>query len=179
MTNLTTIIWLFPILFMIHDFEEIILLKPWTIRNSDYFQNNFPKFYKKFFNHLKILSAESFALGVAEEFVIIVLVVLFANFSNDYKLWLGLFIAFSFHLVIHIIQSIIIKKYVPAIFTTILFLPCCVYIINFIVSNLSINYLILTLYSILGIIIMVGNLIFMHKFMKRFNQWLILYQNKK
>ncbi|HOJ78679.1 MAG TPA: HXXEE domain-containing protein [Bacillota bacterium] len=27
-----TLLWLFPIIFMIHDFEEIIMLKPWLKR---------------------------------------------------------------------------------------------------------------------------------------------------
>jgi len=35
MDKYNTIIWLLPIVFMIHDFEEIIFFKPWIIKNKD------------------------------------------------------------------------------------------------------------------------------------------------
>lgn len=176
---LSFIIWTFPILFIIHDFEEIILIKPWIIKNSFYFQEKYPRLFKKLLPHFNKLSTESFALGVAEEFVIIVFVTLYTYFTNDFKLWLGLFIAFTFHLVIHLIQSIIIKSYIPAVVTSILCLPLSIYIIILIISNLKINYISLITYSIIGIAVMIINLVIIHKGMDKFDDWLIIYKNNK
>ncbi|UUV26641.1 HXXEE domain-containing protein [Lysinibacillus sp. FN11] len=38
--NVQTLIWLFPILFIIHDFEEIIMVEKWL-------QNNRHKLYER------------------------------------------------------------------------------------------------------------------------------------
>lgn len=167
----------FPILFIIHDFEEIIFMKPWIIKNSLYFQNNYPRLANKLLPHFKNLSTESFALGVAEEFVIIVLVTLYTYFTNEYRVWLELFIAFSVHLIIHLIQCIIIKRYIPSVITSILCLPCCIYIIILMVLNLNISYTSIIGYSLIGIAIMIVNLIAIHKGMESFDKWLTRYQN--
>lgn len=176
---LSFIIWTFPILFIIHDFEEIIFIKPWITKNSLYFQTNYPKLANKLLPHFKNLSTESFALGVAEEFIIIVFVTLYAYFTSEYKVWLGLFIAFSFHLIIHLIQSITIKRYIPAVLTSILCLPCCIYIIILMVLTLKISYISIIAYSLISIAIMIINLIAIHKGMELFDKWLVIYQNNE
>jgi len=48
MDNYSTIIWLLPIVFMIHDFEEIIFFKSWMNKNKDYLIEKFPKISKHF-----------------------------------------------------------------------------------------------------------------------------------
>src|SRR5699024_12826108 len=40
-----------------------------------------------------------------------------------YMLWLAIFTAFAFHILVHIIQWIIICKYIPVIITSLLALP--------------------------------------------------------
>lgn len=39
MNNINTIVWLLPIIFMIHDFEEIIFIKVWRKRYQHYLDN--------------------------------------------------------------------------------------------------------------------------------------------
>lgn len=67
MKELFMIIWLFPILFMIHDFEEIIIIKSWQQKNKEYIENRLQKFVPFNFK----ASTAAFSIGVAEEFVII------------------------------------------------------------------------------------------------------------
>jgi hypothetical protein len=67
MTNTDFIlVTLFPLIFMFHDFEEIIFMKSWLVKNSDYLQNRFPVFSKQILK-LNGISTSAFALGVAEE----------------------------------------------------------------------------------------------------------------
>ncbi|WP_081911134.1 MULTISPECIES: HXXEE domain-containing protein [Prevotellaceae] len=39
------------------------------------------------------------------------------------EIWLAIFMAFSIHLIIHIIQSIVVKNYIPKLVTSFLLLP--------------------------------------------------------
>lgn len=109
-------VWLFPVLFMFHDMEEMIGFGIWL-------------------------------------------------------LWLGGFIAYSLHLVIHIIQSIIIKQYILAVFTSIIALPISIWVIYQSVLELNCKMLNITLYSILGIAIVGLNLKFAQFLMGKFTKW--------
>ena len=95
---------------------------------------------------------------------------------NWYSLWAGLFIAFTLHLVVHCFQTLIVRKYVPAIVTSIICLPICIYIIKYIMQLFTLDTI--ALYSIFGVIIMVINLGVIHKFMDVFSKWLVKYEHK-
>ncbi len=44
MNDIKVMVWLYPILFMFHDFEEIIFMQSWINRNRNYLYNRFPVF---------------------------------------------------------------------------------------------------------------------------------------
>ena len=75
---------------------------------------------------------------------------------------------FSIHIVIHIIQWLIYRKYIPTILTSILVLPYCIY--GFIKCiNIGINNLFwIIICSIIGVII---NLKFIHYLGEKFSKW--------
>lgn len=115
-------IWLFPLLFIFHDLEEIIGFMPWIERN----EKLLAKKAVFILNTHKGLSTEGFALAVAEEFVVVLLVSFFALICHTrllYLIWLGGFVAFALHLVVHILQAIWLRRYIPALATSILCLP--------------------------------------------------------
>lgn len=168
MNNIKIIIWLFPILFIFHDFEEIIFIQVWISKNRDYLCKKFPILSKKLLPHFDNITTASFAFGVAEEFILISIITVVSYVTNWYLLWIGLFIAFTLHLVIHCFQALVIKKYVPAIITSLICLPICIYIINNVVKLFQLHTVVL--YSILGFIIMVINLAIIHKGMDIFSR---------
>lgn len=115
-------IWLFPLLFIFHYLEEIIGFMPWIERN----EKLLAKKAAFILNTHKGLSTEGFALAVAEEFVVVLLVSFFALICHTrllYLIWLGGFVAFALHLVVHILQAIWLRRYIPALATSILCLP--------------------------------------------------------
>ncbi|MBP5365814.1 MAG: HXXEE domain-containing protein [Bacteroidales bacterium] len=121
-------LWLFPVLFIFHDFEEIIGFRWWLDRNKDILQTCFPRFFKQFDNY----TTEGFALAVFEEFVVCSIGSALAVYVGTPLLlyiWLGGFIGFTFHLFVHIVQSVVLRKYIPALITSVLTLPVCVYIV--------------------------------------------------
>jgi len=162
-------IWFFPILFIFHDFEEIIFIKSWLKKNRGYLAGRFPKLSQRLFHHFDRITTASFALGVAEEFILICVITISAYLMNWYPLWLGFFIAFTLHLIIHCVQVLIVRKYVPAIVTSVICLPACFYILQQTVQLFPLKTVIL--YAILTFVIMLVNLLIVHKGMDLFSRW--------
>lgn len=160
-------IWLFPILFVFHDFEEIIFMKAWIGKKGHSLADRFPKIAQRMLPHFKKLTTASFALGVAEEFILVSVVTIISYLMKSYGFWTGLFIAFTLHLIMHCFQALIIKGYVPCVVTSIICLPVSIYIIKLMVGVLSMETLIL--YSVLGFIVMILNVTAVHIGMDRFD----------
>lgn len=174
MNDIKVMVWLFPILFMFHDFEEIIFMQTWINKNRNYLTHRFPVLSKKLSSHFDQITTSAFALGVAEEFIIISIITVVSYVTNWYILWIGLFITFALHLVIHCFQALVIRKYVPAVVTSIICLPFCIYIISYGMKLFSLNDVILS--SVLSFVFMVVNLILIHKAMEVFNKWSVKWE---
>ncbi|WP_160672252.1 HXXEE domain-containing protein [Clostridium sp. C8-1-8] len=174
MRTLFTMIWLFPILFMLHDFEEILMITAWQEKNKQYIAGRPGKFIPYNFKG----STASIAFGVAIEFLIISILTIIAYLSNSFIGWFGLFTAFVIHLVLHIIMSINFKRYVPGVFTSVLFLPLCIFIEYkiklHILSNLSIYTQIIAV--LVGTALMIGIIYTLHKLIEIFSLWLEKYK---
>ena len=72
MTKLETIVLLLPIVFMIHEYEEIIMFQNWLGNNRNELKRRFPKF-EQFLAHRGHFdySTATFAVGTAHEFILI------------------------------------------------------------------------------------------------------------
>lgn len=165
-----SIIWLLPLVFMLHDFEEIIFLEWWVNKNKLELLRKYPRIA----NVYNEISTAAFALGVSEEFIILILITLGSIIFNWYYLWFGVLVGFFIHLVVHIIQWIVFKKYIPAISTTVPAMIYSIYAIYFIYNNSNMEILMLAMWSALGIIIVWFDLIFAHKLARKFNKFIKL-----
>lgn len=167
-------IWLFPVLFMIHDFEEILMVKAWQQKNKKYIQGRNDKYIPFNFK----ASTAAISLGVEVEFVIISIAAIISYLLNSYVIWFGLFIAFTLHLFFHIFMYINFKKYVPGVATSIIFIPICCFIVyrNNILLHYSIPTLLLSI--LISTLIMIGNIYILHKAVEKFNSWLEKYSTK-
>jgi hypothetical protein len=177
MKDIQILIWSFPILFIFHDFEEIIFIQAWIGKNKYFLTRRFPSLSKRLLPHFEYITTSSFALGVAEEFILISMVTYVSYITNRYNLWIGLFIAFTIHLLIHCFQALIIRKYIPAVVTSVICIPFCIYITKQIVELYSLNIIIL--YSLFGLIILIVNLVIIHRVMGTFSKWLAGYEHKR
>lgn len=110
-------LWMFPLLFIFHDMEEIIGLVPWIRLNETSLSQKAPTILKIH----KEMTTEGFALAVFEEFFLVLSITLLAYFTQSRVLelvWLGGFVVFALHLLLHIGQSILLRKYIPALITS-------------------------------------------------------------
>ena len=173
MNDIKILVWLFPVVFIFHDFEEIIFIQPWISRNSLYLSKRFPSISRHFLPHFEKITTASFAAGVAEEFLLISIITVVSFMTDWYSLWIGLFIAFTIHLVIHCFQALAIGKYVPSVVTSVICLPVCVYIIKYSIKLFPVDTVVL--FSVLGLVIMAANLIAVYRGMDVFGRWLVRY----
>ena len=150
-------LWLFPVIFMVHEMEEIVGFRVWFEKNLDLIEKYsiLRKLYRNF-------STEGFAVAVLEEYVICIVVTYVATIWKMYLVWIGVFIAFLIHLLIHIAQSIIVRKYIPSLISSIVLFPGSVYLVYSSVEYLGLTFESIVAASILCVILMFLNLIFVH-----------------
>lgn len=118
---------LLPIIFIFHDMEEICGFIWFFKRNIDFFER-----FPKVMNAYRGQTHEGLAVGVYEEFIPFFGISLLAYyFPNDilYGLWYGLFLALTGHFLIHIGQTLYIRKYIPSFITSVICLPVSVIIL--------------------------------------------------
>ncbi|HBF4995546.1 TPA: HXXEE domain-containing protein [Clostridioides difficile] len=164
-------IWLFPLLFIFHDMEEIIGFGIWLKKNRSMLDKKYPFISKVYENY----STEGMAFAVFEEFILCIIFCILTVITENqyvYLLWLGSFIAYTLHLVIHIGQSIIIRKYIPSLITSIICLPISIWCISKSIYIVDCEMSTTILYSIIGIIIVALNLKFAQSLIGKFTKWM-------
>lgn len=155
-------VWLFPVIFMFHDMEEIIGFGIWLKNNKEILSEKYPAILQTY----KDFSTEGFALAVFEELVLCIafcMLALFLNIQAFWYLWLGGFIACTLHFVIHIGQAAIMKQYIPAVITSVICLPISVWIIYKCFLTIESAWWYVGIFIVAGILIVAINLKFAQK----------------
>lgn len=164
------IIWMFPILFIVHDMEEIMGFGLWLKKNRTLLDRKYPKIS----NTYNPFSTEGMAAAVMEELVICLIICIITRLTGFYGLWLGAFVAYTFHLIVHIGQSIVIKKYIPAVITSIICLPLSIGFIAISIGTLSYTITQVLLYSLIGTLAIAGNLKVAHWIIHIFTRRIVM-----
>lgn len=150
-------VWLFPLIFIFHDMEEIIGFGIWLEKNKYILKTKYPKIAKTYQN----FSTEGFALAVFEELILCIFfcaIAVITDMNCIWYIWLGSFIACTLHFVIHVGQSIAMKQYIPATITSIICLPFSIWIIYKCSLQIMDNFYIAAIFIIAGIVIVAVNL---------------------
>ena len=102
--------FLFPSLFMLHELEEIVWMPSFVKKISAQFPDNLILSYYTPF---------AFNAIVLEQFLILLLSLFLSYWFNNYTIYATIVIAYIYHVVGHLIQTIVIRKYVPGLLTCI------------------------------------------------------------
>jgi hypothetical protein len=172
-----TVMWLLPIMFMIHDFEEIIMMKPWSNRYTAILNDRLPKRIRQLANHTLNLSTPAFAFAVLWIFIFLVIFTAICVELNLYVLWLGILITYFIHILIHIGQRVLFHQYVPAILTSSLTGIYSIYGMWFIFSRYTVNILQLIGSTLLGILLTIPVLFLAVQIASRFDAWLARFEH--
>lgn len=175
--KIETIVWLLPVVFMIHDFEEIIMIPLWLEKNREEVLSRFPKLGNRMLAQFGKLSGTGFTVAVLEEFVFISLLTLLAAENSWYNLWTGLMLVFFLHLFLHVGQFLVFRKYIPAIVTSVLSMIYCLYALNFMVVHKLIFWPDVMKWFVIFLILVALNLMIAHRLGAHLNQ--VLVRNRK
>lgn len=145
---------LLPIIFIIHDMEEIVGFG-WFFRNNPWLFDRYPKVM----NMYRDLKEMPWKLGVFEEFIPFFGISLLAYYFPGrflFSIWFGFFLALWGHFFIHIGLSVKIRKYIPSVITSVIGIPVsalilcrCALIMTFDCAAV--------LSVIAGVLLMIGN----------------------
>ena len=103
--------FVFPALFMLHELEEIVWMPSFIKKISPQYSNNQILFYYTPF---------AFNFIVLEQFLILMTSLYLSYQFNNYTFYTTIIIAYIYHVLGHLIQTIVIRKYVPGLLTGIL-----------------------------------------------------------
>ena len=150
-----------PIVFILHDTEEVIVQHRWMLAHRESLASRFPKL-SPVIGHLSQLGTKAFAIAATEELIVIAVATCYVLVGGicATQIWSALFLAFSLHLLVHFAQAILLQGYVPGVATSLLLLPYSVYgAWSIWLTTSAVEFLLLAL---CGILFMVANLKFAH-----------------
>ena len=117
--DLNTVIWLFPIIFIFHDLEEIITIEPFMIAHK----NRKAPFVKLTLEMREKLGSTAAQLSISATWILLIIsftTLMTAQFSlngGGFLLYTAILNLFILQAIIHIVQSIFFKGYTPGIIT--------------------------------------------------------------
>ena len=136
--------FLFPALFMLHELEEIVWMPSFVKKLSAQFPDiRFLSYYTPF----------TFNAIVLEQFLILMTSLYLSYQFNNYSIYITIIIAYIYHVLGHLIQTIVIRKYVPGLLTGIF---TSLFSLFYLKNNVPIN---LYCYSFITLTLIIVNLV--------------------
>ena len=118
--DMQSLLWLFPISFMIHDFEEIVFWESWMAKNGPELTRRAPAFLTNLANDFVRKSTAQISVTVFLIFCLTTVSALLATAAEHWPLFLILMSMFFLHGFGHIGQAILLRRYVPGLITSVL-----------------------------------------------------------
>lgn len=139
--NVSTLIWLFPILFIFHDFEEIIMIEKWLNKNSRVIYEKLPRKLADRVIKQFSMSTAQFAVAVLVIFLFVSSSAILANVFGSINFFVICSLVFFLHAFTHIGQSILFRSITPGAFTSVVvIIPYSIVLYNTLLSNEVISW---------------------------------------
>lgn len=145
--DVNTLIWLFPIIFILHDFEEIIMLERWIVSKRE-------EIYKRLPTKIANRIIKQFSMTTAQMSVAVLVIFLFVSsaafMASQYinngpmaniDFFTVMILIFFIHVFTHIGQSLFFRSITPGVVTSvILVLPYCLVTLKALLANQIIDW---------------------------------------
>ena len=151
--DLNSFFLLFPSIFMLHEFEEILLFPKFMRRN--------PKLQQQFLG--AAFTPFRFNAIVCQEFILLLNILGLSIYFESFDFYLTIIIAYIYHVIGHVFQSIILRQYIPGVLSGIITAGYCTYQIY---DAVSANYMLLA-YSFVTLLIIFVNIAVSFKMLQR------------
>lgn len=143
---------LLPSIFMLHELEEILLFPRFMDRN--------PQLQRRLlsgaFTPFRINAI------IYQEFILLLIILGLSVYFESFDFYLTIIIAYIYHVIGHLFQSIFLRQYIPGVLSGIITAGYCTYQIY---DAVSANYMILA-YSFLTLLIIFVNIILCFKILQ-------------
>lgn len=135
---------LFPSIFMLHELEEILLFPRFMDRN--------PQLQRRLLSG----AFTSFRINaiIYQEFILLLIILGLSVYFESFDFYLTIIIAYIYHVIGHVFQSIFLRQYIPGVLSGIVTAGYCTYQIY---DAVSVNYMLLA-YSFLTLLIIFVNI---------------------
>ena len=144
---------LFPSIFILHELEEILLSPRFMRRN--------PKLQQQFL--AAAFTPFRFNAIVCQEFILLLIILGLSIYFESFDFYITIIIAYVYHVIGHIFQSIFLRQYIPGVLSGIITAGYCTYQIYDVVSA---NYMLLA-YSFLTLLTIFVNIAVSFKILQR------------
>lgn len=147
---------LFPSIFMLHELEEILLFPRFMGRN--------PQLQRRLLSG----TFTTFRINaiIYQEFVLLLIILGLSIYFERFDFYITIIIAYVYHVIGHIFQSIFLRQYIPGVLSGIITAGYCTYQIY---DAVSANYMQLA-YSFLTLLIIFVNIAVSFKMLQRIQQ---------
>jgi hypothetical protein len=165
--NASTWIWLFPLAFILHDLEELILFEPWLAKNAGSLraglQDRLPAFLQKQLNAILQKTTRQFAVPISLIFLLTCAATILAAVFGKYSFFLLASSLFFLHGFMHIGQAVLLRRYVPALISSALIvLPYGAVLFWRLLAARIVDLPILLIYFLIGSVLAVPFILGMH-----------------
>lgn len=127
--SIHSLIWLFLVAFMLHDFEEIIRIEAWFKRHYNEIQKKAPRSFQTVIQSASQITTSQFSLAVCIEFIVFIPITLLAAEKNIFLVFLGFNVVLLLHVFMHLGQALLLQMVVPGVITAVcITLPYSVYL---------------------------------------------------
>ena len=144
---------LFPSIFMLHELEEILLFPRFMDRN--------PQLQRRLlsgaFTPFRINAI------ICQEFILLLIILGLSIYFESFDFYLTIIIAYIYHVIGHVFQSIFLRQYIPGVLSGIITAGYCTYQIY---DAVSANYMLLA-YSFVTLLIIFVNIAVSFKMLQR------------
>ncbi|KRL02393.1 HXXEE domain-containing protein [Liquorilactobacillus capillatus] len=144
----------FPLVFMLHELEEIAFMPTWLIKLKAQ-RNN------RFLHLIPNSSPRAFTLMVLEEYCLLLIIMLLCWYTQALNFYFTLMLAYNLHILVHIIQAVLLRSYIPGLILGIFSFILIGWILWH--NCQQVNLIAVGLFLPLNIIIIAGNLLLIHK----------------
>ncbi len=165
--SLQTLIWLFPIAFMFHDFEELLLGEAWLRKNAPdlraRLQNRLPPALFRQIDAVFGKSTAELAFPISLIFALTALSAVLANLTGSYGFFLIAASSFFLHGFMHIGQAVLLRRYVPAALTSaFIAVPYGIVLFTNLIAGRVVSPLGLLVYFLFAVLLTVPFILVMH-----------------
>ena len=144
---------LFPSIFILHELEELLLFPRFMERN--------PQLQRRLLSG----AFTSFRINaiIYQEFILLLIILGLSIYFEDFDFYITIIIAYVYHVIGHIFQSIFLRQYIPGVLSGMITAGYCTYQIY---DAVSANYMLLA-YSFLTLLIIFVNIAVSFKMLQR------------